>query len=235
MDPKHLFLDSRFTGTCVYCGGNPDTRDHVPSKVLLDEPYPPDLPVVGACKKCNESFSLDEQYLACFIECVMCGDTDTVSLQRPNIKRILDENPTLQHKIKNSRREVDYGGIRWEPESERFRNVILKLAHGHVAFELYPKITEPTEVSFAPLSELTEQQSEFFIDIPVRDIDLLPEIGTRAFKRAFLAYETNQTPFLFCEDWIVVQPGRYRYKVAETDRMIVRMVLSEYLACEVVW
>ena len=37
MDPRHLFIDERHTGMCVYCGTHPDTRDHVPSKVLLDE------------------------------------------------------------------------------------------------------------------------------------------------------------------------------------------------------
>ena len=71
MDPRHLFMDERLTGMCVYCGAQPETRDHVPSKVLLDEPYPPELPVVGACEKCNASFSMDEQYLACFL--VLCG------------------------------------------------------------------------------------------------------------------------------------------------------------------
>jgi hypothetical protein len=48
MDPRHLFVDERLTGTCVYCGGQPDTRDHVPSKAFLDDPLPPDLPVVEA-------------------------------------------------------------------------------------------------------------------------------------------------------------------------------------------
>ena len=49
MDPRHLFMDERLTGKCVYCGAQPETRDHVPSKVLLDEPYAAQLPVVGAC------------------------------------------------------------------------------------------------------------------------------------------------------------------------------------------
>ena len=49
MDPIHLFMDSRLTGMCVYCGGSPATRDHVPSRVLLDESYPAELPIVGAC------------------------------------------------------------------------------------------------------------------------------------------------------------------------------------------
>lgn len=81
MDPRHLFMDSRLVGMCAYCGGRPDTRDHLPSKVLLDEPYPAELPVVEACLKCNESFSLHEQYLACFIECVVCGTCEPSGLK----------------------------------------------------------------------------------------------------------------------------------------------------------
>ena len=42
---------------CVYCGNAAGTRDHVPPKVLLDEPYPPDLPPVPACDECNNRFS----------------------------------------------------------------------------------------------------------------------------------------------------------------------------------
>lgn len=40
MDPRHLPVDSRLVGGCVFCGGEPGTRDHVPSKVLLDDPLP---------------------------------------------------------------------------------------------------------------------------------------------------------------------------------------------------
>lgn len=39
-DSQKLFVDIRPTGICVYCAAKPDTRDHCPSKVLLDEPYP---------------------------------------------------------------------------------------------------------------------------------------------------------------------------------------------------
>ncbi len=58
------------------------------------------------------------------------------------------------------------------------------------------------------------------------------EIGSRVFLRAF-----GKSPDWFKQsvDWIVVQPDRYRYAVTETCRVLVRMVLSEYLACEVVW
>jgi hypothetical protein len=34
------------------------------------------------------------------------------------------------------------------------------------------------------------------------------------------------------DGWVIVQPGRYRYRVAQTS---VQMVLSEYLSCTVTW
>ena len=38
------------------------------------------------------------------------------------------------------------------------------------------------------------------------------------------------------QDWVDVQEGRYRYLAFDDDGAItVRIVLSEYLACEVVW
>ena len=35
--------------------------------------------------------------------------------------------------------------------------------------------------------------------------------------------------------WVVVQSGRYRYTVSEEVGIRVRMVLSDYLACEAFW
>jgi len=56
MDPRHLFIDERLTGICVYCGGQSDTKDHVPSKVLLDKPYPPQLPMLVPVKTVTNLF-----------------------------------------------------------------------------------------------------------------------------------------------------------------------------------
>src|SRR5215212_9888063 len=95
MDPRKLFADERFTGVCVYCGGVPSTRDHVPSKVLLDEPFPANLPVVPACQDCNNGFSSDEQYLACLLECAITGSPDPTSVRREKVRRMLCENTSL--------------------------------------------------------------------------------------------------------------------------------------------
>jgi len=44
MKQLQCYGDSRNKGFCVHCGGPDETRDHVPAKVLLDEPYPENLP-----------------------------------------------------------------------------------------------------------------------------------------------------------------------------------------------
>ena len=63
-----LFFDQRNAGWCVLCGEPLDpavaSREHVPSKALLDKPYPSDLSIVLACPNCNHSLSMDEEYFA---------------------------------------------------------------------------------------------------------------------------------------------------------------------------
>ncbi|MEJ2705957.1 MAG: hypothetical protein P8Z79_26245 [Sedimentisphaerales bacterium] len=231
MDPRHLFIDERHTGMCAYCGMHPDTRDHVPSKVLLDEPS--ELPLVGACKKCNASFSLDEQYLACFLDCVICGSAGPGDLHRPNVRRILKDSPALRRRLERTRKRDDADNLLWESEPARVQNVVLKLARGHVAYELYPKLEEPTAVSFAPLQTLSDEERLAFEQFATDDkVHFWPEIGSRAFLRAL-----GKSPdgLSFSKGWVVVQPHRYRYAVLETGGVLVRMVLSEYLACEVIW
>jgi hypothetical protein len=234
MDPRHLFMDERLTRGCAYCGAKPDTRDHVPSRVLLDEPYPLNLPTVDACEDCNASFSLDEQYVACLIDVVVSGSAQPAEVRREKVKRLLGENVALASRIDASREADRAGNPAWQPEVDRVRRVLLKLARGHVAHELYPNLEDPLQVSFAPLPTLNEAERAAFEDVPVQGIVGFPEIGTRAFLRTVLAVGQNQGPVAYSEAWVVVQADRYRYMVDPDGRMV-RMVLSEYLACRVAW
>ncbi|HEY7769949.1 MAG TPA: hypothetical protein VIB55_17395, partial [Longimicrobium sp.] len=85
MDPRKLFLDERHSLYCAYCGDVPSTADHVPSKVLLDQPFPENLPVVRCCITCNNRFSRDEPYVACLIECVISGSVDIDRVRREKV------------------------------------------------------------------------------------------------------------------------------------------------------
>lgn len=231
MDLKQLFIDERMKGVCAYCGGLPDTRDHVPSKVFLDQPYPDDLPVVDACETCNAGFSLDEQYLACFIECVVCGTSNPSGLQRPWLQQLLSKSEGLRGRIASSRREDADGAVMWMPEWGRVHNVVSKLARGHVAYEIYalPHASLASAMHVAPLQTLTRDARQQFESASPAGPSLWPEMGSRAFLRMVGVPVDGRNP---TEGWIVVQPGRYRYAVIESDVLIVRMVLSEYLACE---
>ncbi len=92
MQNLKCYGDSRNKGFCVHCGGPDETDDHVPSKVLLDEPYPENLMVCPSCLNCNNALSVDEVYLACLLECVLAGEADPSKLLRPKISNVLEHN-----------------------------------------------------------------------------------------------------------------------------------------------
>jgi hypothetical protein len=212
----------------VYCGGAPETRDHVPSRVLLDDPYPKNLPVVDCCSQCNTSFSLNEEYVACFLECVLAGSVSPETIRRPKIARILSENTRLALRIANALQQAPTGEKLWEPEHERVNDVIKKLARGHIAYELsLPKLEEPITVNYEPLGLMRDDQKDQFLK--AQHTPFLPEIGSRAFIRA----TTSGSPRY--DSWQIVQPSRYQYLVSQSNGDFVRILLSDYLACEVVW
>lgn len=220
------FGDDRQLAGCVYCGGgSPLTRDHVPSKVLLDEPFPENLPQVPACQACNASFSLDEEYLACLVDCVIVGSTDPSAVHRSNVSRILLDRPSLRFLIDEGR-TTTASGMTWGIANDRVENVLLKLARGHAAYELNePQFADPVSVNYSPLGTLSEEARAKFDELPQPSV--FPEVGSRGMSR--LVSGGLRT------EWLNVQAGRYRYAAIATDRVIVRFVLSEYLACEVIW
>lgn len=230
MDPRQLFHDDRLDRTCAYCGGPPSTRDHVPSRVLLDLPYPSDLPVVKACRPCNESFSLDEEYVACFLDCVISGSVPPLEGGRAKVRRLLERKARLAALIEGSRLERSDGQIEWRPKQGRIRNVLLKLARGHARYEAAEDfLRKPDHVGFSPLPTLSQGEREAFEAPP--PLKCFPEIGSRAFGRAVVTWPTVHE----IGDWQIVQPGRYRYLVSIGESLIVRVVLSEYLGGEVAW
>ena len=107
------YSDSRLRMACVYCGGPPESRDHVPSRVLLDDPFPDNLPVVPACLTCNDRFSKDEEYLACLLEVVRVGSTSITPSMRPKIQRIFVERPSLAARVETGQDVVQPGRYRY--------------------------------------------------------------------------------------------------------------------------
>ncbi len=230
MDPRGLFADGRHSALCVFCGKEPTTREHVASRVLLDDPLPEDLPLVASCHACNNGFSLDEEYLSCLIDCVVSGSTDAAKVQRAKVRAILRHSPALAARIAAKRHE-DGPAVIWKPEDDRVRNVVVKLARGHVAHQYSePQLDEPKRVMVVPLLLMSAEQRKVFEDVP--ESPFWPEIGSRAFVNACVVWNDI---YAVESGWTVLQRGRYRYAVAQPGEVTFRVVLSEYLACEVVW
>ena len=223
------FGDKRQLSWCVYCGrGSKETRDHVPSKILLDRPFPKELPIVPACRQCNFSFATDEEYLACLVECTLAGSTDPDHVKRERIRDVLIKRPSLRVRLSAAKTENNDGTTLFMPEIERVNNVVLKLARGHAAYELNePQFDEPASIAAVPLILLSHEQRDNFEASLASSF--LPEAGSRAMQRLFEGHDMDES------GWITVQKDRYRFLASIADGICIRMVLSEYLACEVVW
>lgn len=221
--------DDRNKGSCVHCGGANETRDHAPSLVFLDDPLPPDLPASPSCANCNQSFSNDEAYLACLLECVAAGKTEPDNMAREKIAALMRHRPSLVAELEAARR-VEAGQTVFFCDQERVRKVVLKLARCHAAFEQNePRTDEPEAIWFRPLSLMSEQEREEFEGSEC-GLALWPEVGSRAMMRTLVV--GNEA---FGAGWLEVQPGRYRYRVSQEDGQRIQFVIREYLACEVVW
>jgi hypothetical protein len=241
MEQLKNLSDDRLCIGCIYCGGPEETRDHVPSRVFLDSPPPENLPVVWACSPCNQGFSLDEAYVACLIESVIAGSTDPDRIRRPGISSLLRRTPALRARIEAAKCVID-GQIQFNIEPNRIRNVVLKLARGHAAFELSQVCREePVSLWWFPLPLMSDAQREDFDTAHV--VGMLGEVGSRGMQRLFatqiifrpLNGETS-TQNLVINDWLDVQEGYYRYlAIDDDDEIKIKIVIAEYLACEVVW
>lgn len=242
MDQLRDFSDDRLSQGCAYCGApTRDTRDHVPSRILLDPPMPDNLPVVWACYACNNGFSRDEEYVACLIECAIEGTTDPDKIARGQVALILRRSPALRARLESAGRVVD-SQIGFVPEADRLVNVVRKLATGHALYELaFPGRREPTSLWCAPLALLSATQREQFESPQV--VEILGEVGSRGIQRMILTEVTllgaagdTTAVRLLINDWVEVQEGRYRYFAADLpEGVVVRIVIAEYLGAEVWW
>ena len=241
MDQKRDYADNRLLNGCIYCGGPAESRDHVPSRCLLERPYPENLPVVGCCAKCNRGFSEDEQYLVCLVESALCGSTDPNEIKRPSVARILRNTPALRTRIEKAKSETD-GGVQFAIECSRVANIMLKHARGHTAFELsQPCRAEPDNFWCGQLTDLPADARDAFDAAHVQNV--LGEVGSRGMQRMLLAQVTLQSESgdlcqlgLVVTDWVEVQDERYRYlAIDDKDGIVIRIVVAEYLACEVAW
>lgn len=222
------FSDERLDMTCTYCGDKHGTRDHLPSKILLDEPFPENLPVVFCCDECNQSFSLDEQYFACSIECIIHGTTEIEKLERAKIKNVLSKNEKLQQRIENSFSYKNNIKV-FSFEENRFKNVITKLAKGHIKFETSePKFDDPKHIGITTINKMSDEEIDSFFE--TKELDIAPEVGSRGTMNVHFA---DNVPYL---NWENVQDKVYQYCVIQSKTSTqVKIFIQNYFVIQVIW
>ena len=242
MDQLKDYADDRLLHGCIFCNsGGEETRDHVPSRIFLDPPFPTNLPVVPACFACNNGFGPDEEYLACLIECAVAGSTNPDLIRRPRVAHMLRRSSALRSRMESAKTIVD-GRVFFTSEEERVKTVILKLARGHAAFELsYPLRLEPSSFFCSPISLMTDEEIESFDAAYVTED--FGEVGSRQMQRLLvtqvkLESQAGQRSVmnLLINDWVVVQEERYRYLAIHNRLGVnIKIIIAEFLACEVIW
>ncbi|MCW7463715.1 hypothetical protein [Leptospira limi] len=218
----------RMKNFCTFCKqAESQSRDHCPSKILLDEPFPTDLSVVPSCIKCNGSFSKDEEYVACAVEFLKSFHYDYDWIMNERVTNILSMKSDLKNQL-----ERTYGNnSRIFKElfiDDRFENVLIKNALGHIRFELglyVEQIPKELKMNFLPrMDDTFKNQFESFVGEP----DLFPEVGSRLLIRLFERQNLDE------RGWIVVQNGVYRFQLQQSvDSIKVKIVMKEFLAAEI--
>ena len=214
------------------------TREHVPSKCLLRKPYPAEMITIEACRKCNESFSRDEEYLKALLWMVLAGSTDPEKQKTQEAARMLRRNAGQRERIENSQTErttlFEEEEIVFAPEMEGVKRVVVKNARGHALYELDRAMSfEADDFSAIPLQVLTpEQRYEFETTGEEGGLLGWAEVGTRLFQRQCDPAQSDMIG-----PWVIVQDGVYRYAVVDRgdDGLLVQSVIQEYLATSVYW
>lgn len=226
---KTYYADDRLNNCCAYCGDFAETEDHVPSRCFLNQPYPQNMPVVPCCHKCNYEFSIDEEYVSCFIDCIKENTVDPHKIQREKTRKTLLHSPKLQERIASQIRDI--GGVTiYDYEKDRFKRVMYKLAFGHLAYENNMLLWDSEyNISMWLLQEMSDSQKHSFWKPYIGTI--FPEVGSHSLEHIVLNY-IGEEIHSFSSYWNNVQDGRYSYCVSP-DGNNVKFVIADLFAVEV--
>lgn len=216
---------------CIYCYKKANTREHIPSKIFLDEPYPKTLALLPSCFKCNNSFSKDEQYVACLIDYIQYIQYELQDVKREKIRKAFNTRPNIKQEMENTivdSKDKKSKYIKYN--HEKIESILLKLSIGHATYSLSRvHLEKPSGIYYKFLPEVTEEEFNNFNAEVICDI--APEIGSRSFNN--IALTDDSIPMTL---WNIVQENQYRFLAYENKSgLYVRIVIGEFLYSEVIW
>lgn len=224
-----IFSDNQPDNTCLYCGENANTLDYIPPKNLLDTPFPDNLPVVPCCEGCKLNFSLDQEYITCLIECILHASTEIRNLKSERIKNIFRSKESLRQIIVESMIKTERG-ISFNVDITRCKNVIIKLAKGHLSYEnSEPMFEEPKYIGFKPITAMTQNEIDCFLSSS--ELPQASEVGSKLIRN-FLMDNNKKAN----SNWVIVQPDNYSYAVSvHLGSVSVKILICNYIAAEIIW
>lgn len=219
----------RFDSFCIYCSKNADTREHIPSQVFLDEPYPDDMAVVPACFCCNNGYSSDEEYLACYLDVLRCDVNNGNMGLRVKTINAFKHSSVFEMSIRKTISKEN-GIIKTQCPNDKIERVIAKLTIGHLA-NFYDKQADEfsMEISFSFSPLLSNDEMANFEE--VKEIQKVDGLMSDGIENILVLQGSDGTATAFMP-WIDVQPGNYRYQTYyddDVDEIVVKIVLFEFL------
>lgn len=227
--------NKRFDSICIYCRTNvANSREHLPSRIFLDTPYPEEYSVVPACDKCNGGFSADEVYVSSFIDKLRNELSNNGFPLREKTISAINHDKELE-KILNEQIRTENGKILVNYVPESFSKILIKLAKGHLC-QAQDKVFDSdcsTECNFKFKPDLSEDELYHFEELP--HVDKVSECGSD-FTHGLLIVAGIGLPSQIFVPWKEVQDGNYRYLTYfEHDNYIVRIIICETLFAEVLF
>jgi hypothetical protein len=250
---RHRIVYEANESLCIYCGEIATSREHIPSKVFLEEPFPDNLYLVPACSKCNNSFSQDELYTWFIIKIL---EQYSGKCLNENLKKRSISHPDIYGKAKKDISDFadmfsDDSALMFEFKSKRIERILEKLAIGHAVYELSEGYFsggsegwQALMIKYAFAPALSQEVMDDFNAINIVNDLLWPEIGSRIYENFYaITFSLNEvngdnsTSLGGCFfDWVEIQSGVYRYITNfASDEIQVKIVIDEFLFAEVVY
>lgn len=237
---RHRVVYSRNSySECIYCGERADTREHIPSKVFLSQPFPANLSTVPACSTCNNSYSNDELFLSLLIQILKQKHYGSAYSFSQEVNCRMEKNVKLVRDINNV---IDTDNL--INFHTRILRVLTKLAIGHSVYEVSEGYFTDDEgitadsaiVRYCFLNNMSQEEIQQFRGYFIITDEAVPELGSRAYER-ILVLESDYGEKQFLLDWVEVQESEYAYtcyKFGREDKIVVKMVINNFLFAEVI-
>lgn len=213
---------------CIYCGSDYDSREHLPSRILLDDLT--NATVIPSCKKCNNSFSNDELYFASFIE-LYKNKLDSNYKIRSKVKKALEKNIKQHNQIIKELKGESYI-VENTFQQDRIKNIILKLSIGHLAQSLDENLIEldseniEIDLYWNYIYNLNRKQLEY-IGNPIQ-LDTIFEVGTIANEHIVIGNSGK-----VYTHWVNVNEGLYSFRYSQKDNISIEILFNRFIYSKV--